>query len=301
MTPNANVWIAGSGRSGTTWLATMVAETVRARVIFEPLHPDAWRGPELSLVAGARPFLHWTERAQPVRQYFDDLFSGRYANRWTRFGHNSRLRWPRILLSSLGATRCVLKAIRSNLMLPWVTRQTEYPVLLIVRHPCAVVASQLKRRWLGDIRPLLDSLSSIDGALHAHAGWLREASRDPIGLLAVRWALETLVPLRFAARDRLTVVHYESLAANPATEMQRVFTALGWPMNERMRKRLGRAIRQRVSGMGQRRSSSTAPAWQAELTAPDIERILGICRRLGATMYDERPRPQPYAWPAYAY
>ena len=38
--PNASILIAGSARSGTTWLADIIAQATSARIVFEPFHHE---------------------------------------------------------------------------------------------------------------------------------------------------------------------------------------------------------------------------------------------------------------------
>ena len=44
-----------------------------------------------------------------------------------------------------------MKIIRGNLLLAWLVRNFEFPVLYLLRHPCAVVASRLRWNWPCDL------------------------------------------------------------------------------------------------------------------------------------------------------
>ena len=52
--PERTVLLAGSGRSGTTWLAELLTDA-RTRLLFEPLHPVRGPFPDLGVRRYARP------------------------------------------------------------------------------------------------------------------------------------------------------------------------------------------------------------------------------------------------------
>lgn len=125
------VLVAGSGRSGTTWVQEIINHRGSYRVVFEPFHPKK---------IGA--LSQWKER-QYLRPENDsarflgpagDILSGRIRNEWVD-QHNRRLI----------AGKRIVKDIRTNLSLRWIKEHfPEVPIVLVLRHPCAVASSQLK-------------------------------------------------------------------------------------------------------------------------------------------------------------
>ena len=72
MTPE-HVIIAGSGRSGTTWIQDVLAEANQLRTVFEPLHPQG-----VSRARGlAYRYIEADEESPDLQHYFDDLLAGR--------------------------------------------------------------------------------------------------------------------------------------------------------------------------------------------------------------------------------
>ena len=93
--------------------------------------------------------------------FFDALFSGRISNGWTR---QDWMRVPKVLdrwrlAERIGfrmakiqyqsrymrGNRYVIKEIRANLMLDWLSSRTNARIVYVIRHPCAVIASRLSR------------------------------------------------------------------------------------------------------------------------------------------------------------
>lgn len=125
--PGRAILIAGAPRS-TTWLAEVLATSLRARTMFEPFH--ARLVPEFGSYV---PFLY---RAPYDR---DDVL---LASCLRVFDGSLRNRWVDKNVSTVRPRCRVVKVVRANLMLAWLDEQ--FPAvrtLFVLRHPCAVVLS----------------------------------------------------------------------------------------------------------------------------------------------------------------
>ena len=130
----ASVLVAGSGRSGTTWLAEVLNYDNRYRLVGEPFTRE-----HVSMVR------HFA-RLQYIRPDDDDdafynpvraILEGRVRTPWTDNG-NRRL---------IARSRLV-KDDRCTLMLAWIRRRFPgMPIVYIRRHPCAVAYSRCRSHW----------------------------------------------------------------------------------------------------------------------------------------------------------
>jgi len=126
----------------------------------------------------------------------------------------------------------IVKCIRANLMLDWLSRRHGWKVVLLVRHPGAVVESQLRLRrgpvW--DPEPVLNRYRS-DAHLHelTKDRYRRLLSRhlSTVEALAVNWVIENQWAMEQARESGVTVVFYEQLKASPGREWSRVCRTLG--------------------------------------------------------------------------
>lgn len=240
--------IAGSGRSGTTWVQDALALANGLRPVFEPLHPHvsmigktfAHRAlapeneqPELSTflraVCDGREIRLWTKYRCQRRWLFppfDELWSFDDAThvyrRWRKFLGEM----PQFALAA-HRTEPLVKCIRANLMLGWLSRNVGCRIVLIVRHPAAVIESELRSAWKPEFA--LERFRS-DTRLHEMTNDryrpLLTRSLGHIEGLAARWTIENQWVIERAVESGITVVFYERLKASPATEWNVIRQAL---------------------------------------------------------------------------
>ena len=75
--------VAGSARTGTTWLAELVSTCPRSALIFEPLHP--LRVPQAAAAGfrGGKNFLEPDEAWPEGEEFLKMALRGKIRNRWT--------------------------------------------------------------------------------------------------------------------------------------------------------------------------------------------------------------------------
>ena len=143
--------IAGSPRSGTTWLAELLNTIPRSAILWEPLFLDA--DPQLPKIGfGWRTYVPPDRDRPEMEAYLRRVLTGRVLNPWTL--QRTSLR------DVYRVKRWIVKFVRANMLLPWLTLRfpTRRP-LLLVRHPCAVVASQIRNgAWAN---PAISVLSRV--------------------------------------------------------------------------------------------------------------------------------------------
>ena len=207
--------MAGTGRSGTTWLSRIIGSQLSARVMFEPFHSRYV--PEFG---GFHYFQYMRPEADNERlhAYCERVLSGRIRDRW--IDREVDVIRPQFR---------IVKEIRMNLFLRWFSiRFPDVPLLFVVRHPCAVVASRMQWGWGSDsdlasflVQPALvedflaDKMDIIEGAR-------TEAQKH-----ALVWCISNLVPLRQFAGTELPVFPYERMVDRPEEEVPRLFGAIG--------------------------------------------------------------------------
>jgi len=307
--------LAGSARSGTTWLLDGLAESNGLRTSFEPLHAQA--------VPAAAPFAHhyvppdadWPE----LEAFLGDVLSGRGTRLWSDlrvrpdrfFDAPSPARVP--ALAALRTRRMVrrwrhlrrvrrrpilCKLIRANLMLGWLAQRLSARTLLLVRHPGGVVASQLRTDPHYWQRPedLLQGYLSEPALLETHLGPLTDflsGPLEPVELRTALWCIENAIPVREAAAWNVTAVSYERLLLRDGEEWRRTLDALA------LSQRPDDASLERPSAVASKDFKSRPPAargverWMESLSDRDKARIDAVLDRFGVTAYrtdDPLPR-----------
>jgi len=241
----SDTWVlAGSGRSGTSWLAEILVAALDYRYLWEPFHPE--RVPAMKRVLPSRsPFVPPEEKNAALEAEVAQVLSGRISNPWI----NSR--------SPLWRNRPypgrVVKDIRINGMLPWLVRHFPDPhYVLVFRHPYAVVQSRVKLGWDAQLQayfgqaPLWEELAPYRALL--------EQAQTPWEQQTLRWCIETYLPLRKLQPGEVTLYCYEELLRQARESPEQLLGML-----------LG-AEGQRPEKIAARRSSSSTTgleqAWQ---------------------------------------
>lgn len=148
--PQDAILLAGSGRSGTTWLTDILTTGTRIQQIFEPLIP-LWNENVCKLTGWDRLGPHsWSwylppDSSQP--EWFEllhQVLTGRYRNYWTDYYR-----------TCFFPDRFLIKEIRANLMLGYIADKFHPKIIYVIRHPCAVVESRLAVGWHADVADIL--------------------------------------------------------------------------------------------------------------------------------------------------
>lgn len=216
----SSVLLAGVGRSGTTWAANLLNDRNQYRVIFEPFHPH--RVPEaehFEYLQYLRPSCLRPDLYEAARK----ILAGRYRNSWCDRENRKRI-----------ATRRLIKDIRSNLMLKWLRSNfPAMPIILVLRHPCAVANSWSRLRWGtedGGARTDLEVLMSQDELVSDHLQPflpLVESIATDFERHVLVWCILNYVPLRQLSREDIHLTFYEELCLNPEEELRRLHSFLG--------------------------------------------------------------------------
>jgi hypothetical protein len=176
----------------------------------------------------------------------------------------------------------VVKAVRANLLLPWIReRFPEVQVVFVIRHPCAVVASWLRLGWSPDrdLAPMLRDARILDDVGARDACRVVEAARGLEERLAIVWCISNLVPLRLLAPNEYVHLCYECLVDRTEEQLAFAFERLGADLP-------GTALRtaRRPSSTTRRRGAlPRADGWRRELSPATVARIRDVVARFGLT------------------
>ena len=121
--------IAGSGRSGTTWLSEIINYRNEYRDIFEPFHPKV-----NNKINFEHKFIAEHNNSENIYKNVQKILQGKIRNYWTdKFN------------KKLIINKRLIKCIRANLFLKYVHRNfIEIPIIFIIRNPFAVVNSKMR-------------------------------------------------------------------------------------------------------------------------------------------------------------
>jgi hypothetical protein len=222
-----SVLLAGSGRSGTSWVPDVLNHDNRYRYLYEPFHSMH--------VPVAKD---WLPR-QYLRPDDDDpryltiaqtIFSGRirngYADAYNR---------------CLVVKQRLIKDTRLQLALKWIRQHfPDMPVIYLMRHPCAVVNSRLQlgrnsdleKHFLSQPRLVADYLGPFRDAMLA--------AEDDFERHVFIWCIENYVPFRRLTQSDVHLTFYEHVCTDPRGELEKLRAFLGLQFDERALERVSK-------------------------------------------------------------
>lgn len=221
--PNNSVVVAGTGRSGTTWVGEVLARASRSRWLFEPFLLNEDR--QFAMVNKAKIAvdllnyqLYIREHAiSPYRKQIERILAGKIGIRWW---YRREVMLPKEWIIY---RRRVIKDIRANLFLGYLHKQwPKVPIVIVTRDPLSVINSQLsairKKGWFfdwnaSDVREQPELMEDI---LAPCQDIIRQ-SATLAERLAHKWCIETLVPkLQLSKKPGVLFIDYRELLSSPA-------------------------------------------------------------------------------------
>lgn len=261
--------LTSSPRSGSTLLSQVLKVIPDSCVLFEPLQLE--HVPQAKAAGFTwRTYVEREKDWPEGKEFLKRVFEGEVLNDWT-----SR---EMSFLEAIRSKRMIVKFVRANRVLPWICYNFSVPApVLLLRHPCAVVASQINYGWKGASVPryprYLEGYPEFQAALAGVEG--------DEEYLAATWALDQLPALLDEAPHPWTVVTYEELVLRPDETLARIFTKWGIKVDiEEALRKISKPSRV-VSSSG----VSGVSGWKKKLTKEQSDRILRTVNRFGIGFY----------------
>ncbi len=294
------IFVVGSGRSGTTWIGGALGTCSGCVPVFEPLNQE-WV-PESPRWQMPGPYLRKGVSYPQWEAFFDGLLTGRISNYWTRQDYH---RIPKLLTrwrltGRIGARmaktqyhwkeirgrRYLVKEVRANLMLHWLTNYTKARIVYLIRHPCAVIGSRLKKPevWDFDMNEILCESTLMRDLLEPFRTTISGAS-TPLERLTVGWCVENIVPQSQAGCRDWLFCCYEEFLADPEEAFARAFRRLGLQPTSVTKKTTELLVSHPTHDPHRSRP------WHAPLSEAEGECVLRICAAFGLNLYGRQSMP----------
>lgn len=271
-----SVLVAGTGRSGTTWLADVLATMFPCRVMFEPFHSEYLEG------FHGFHYFHYARPWEPddrLLSFCRTVFSGAIRHPWIDSG-----------VGHLFPKCRAIKEIRANLFLKWIhDRFPDLPILFVIRHPCAVVLSRIRSDFAtdADLAPFLAQEKLIEDYLRDRLSLIRGARREE-EKHAVIWCVSNLVPLDQFGPGELDVFYYERLCARPEAEIHRMVGILSESSFPVEGAKIEKALRRIEMPSGTTLKTSAVvtgedrvEGWRKHLSQRQVANILAVVNAFG--------------------
>jgi hypothetical protein len=291
---NTNIAIFSEPRGGSTWMAELMCKIKDSIFISEPLYLI----PPYPEIAKVKFCFHQyiPENAEWIEaeEFFRKLY-----NREIGSFKSLRLYYNNYSLRGISKAKYfIYKCCTSNMLLPWVTAKFNINPIYVIRHPCAVVSSQLKYgHWnyvLKDPKKYFPNLECRYHEIYLVYKDIIDKIKKPEERLAAEWALHGSIPIKHPENDkRWITVSYESLYKNPEFEITRIFNRLNLEIPESIfsdiRKPSLSTIKESVLNI---KTGNQLANWKNQLSKQQVQNILNITREFKMDMYDESLEPE---------
>lgn len=287
-----NFSIFASPRGGSTWLAQTLCSIPNSALVWEPLFK--YKGYKINY---GNPFAYperqkidiswnqyipegkdWAE----AEQFFSKLFNREIINlKLYRFNDIKELK---------KASNFIFKFCFGNNLLPWIVDKYEIRPVFLLRHPCAVVASQLNygafdwhkknikynynmkrfgEEFYEPYRTVLDSIKTVEERL------------------AAEWAMAILTPTTSHKNDEKWVtLTYEHLLLNPESALQKIFNRYKIETPDGLLDKINKTSFTK-SSFEDKLKSDRLSGWKNNLSSKQISLILNFTERMGVDFYSD--------------
>lgn len=279
MNQSKPIILAGSGRSGTTWLGNIISANPNIGIIFEPFyHRKVAEMEKIPLFKYARE----DEENLELYKRVSAVLSGQISNDWV----NQQQRRTHFLVK-----RFLVKTIRANLMLAWIDKHFDVDIVFTLRHPCAVILSRVKLDWTTQLSHFLNQKQLVEDHLHPFLQVIHDNQKDELSQQAVVWCLENLIPLKQMHDHNWTLCLYEDMVRYPLYESKKILDQLHIA-NSLLTKRaicnvsmVTRPDSPLFNGL------DPLSNWQNKLSKDQVRKILNILEKFEIGLYTDAPLP----------
>lgn len=267
---NNCIFVAGSGRSGTTWLASILSEIYAYRILFEPFYSLHIQ------VDGINDFFHHRFIDNGESKYNKDIefvLKGKY-----------KMKYRNPLFRTYKGR--IVKDICANLFLHIIHEiMPRLPIIFIVRHPCSVVLSRLKKReWSSEWGLHADIFNNqkllIDKFFNGRIYKPQNELEDHI----ITYCFENFYPLKvLKGCDYIYQIYYESLLLDFENQMTKLVDYIEAFSNQRAKVKSIKSILGTTSLANPnnlelilQKPIEHVEQWKKSLKGKDIQKILNI-------------------------
>jgi hypothetical protein len=292
--------VSGSPRSGTSWLGPLIGIAPGYCYSHEPLQLKQF--PE-----GKRVGLEWRTHIHPgesrseIEDYMEKVLTGQIGKpRPVGDGGFTKI---------LKNRKLVVKFVRANRMLGWLNRRFPLKaILVILRHPCAVVSSQITMGD-GDIGPWKNVPPPEPDKIQTHFGGripddavekfgdLLKSIETREGTLAATWCLDQYFLFNHYLNSKTVktcpwiFTSYEGLLEEGPNELKRIYREMEIEVPENMEGYMKKPSNVSSSDLNLINLERQLSKWKEKLTDEQINEISGIVKEFKLDFYTEDTRP----------
>lgn len=276
--PENSILVFSDPRGGSTWLAEILENIPGTFIYWEPL--SLQQIPQLKRLGfGWRQHIPAEQEWQDAKQIFNKLLAAKHITEWT-MQKTSTVQYLRGRLP-------IVKICRGNDLLNWLVKQYafKYKPIHLIRHPFAVVASQLKQGGWNRVKGFSIPEMPFNDFYLKHQAYLETLGTPAESLLAT-WCITNRDLIR--GGSGWITLYYEELVLNPEKVLGEVFEEWGLEMPEQLNYSIRKGSSTSVDFVGDQDIMKQLDKWQKEFTEEEKERMQKVLDYFGITAYSSK-------------
>ncbi len=269
------IWLIGTGRSGTTWISSLINHDNTYRELFEPFHPELRELKSLGLKK--HHYLKPGTQNVKIEHISKQIFNGSFYS--PRVEYSNKLIWSvnykNILVKDIFASLLAFEICNNN--------QQIKPILLL-RNPFAVALSKKQTKhwnWMDSPSNFLKQKDLVDDFLKPYVELIQDISANGsyIDKQILIWCIINFIPLvQFKEKD-LLVSFYEDWIMDPDNELKRINEYIG--LNQIAPYQITKTTTFQNPSRTAQKKSFNVSKWRRELTLEQIKSGERILERFG--------------------
>lgn len=302
MTSTNGVLVTGAPRSGTTWVGRIIARAPAVHFVHEPFNIT---GHPCCCGVRLKYWFHYLSQTN-THEYKEHLrhtiypayTSAGLVNLITEIVRSRRIRPLAKYLGSYFSHRVVVKDPLAVFSAETLSTLFDLNVLVLIRHPAAVVNSYKAANWTHPFSHFLDQPLLMEERLAPFRGEIEDFAKheyDTIDQIAFLWKLIHFMISHYqAAQPRWLFVKYEELVLEPIEGFRKIFGRLELPYSDRVREAIQRyRLQEPLAPTTEMYSTRQHPhqvlsKWKVSLTPEEIDRIRKRVGDVSSAFYSDR-------------
>ncbi|MFC1868978.1 sulfotransferase domain-containing protein [Thermodesulfobacteriota bacterium] len=288
--------ISGVHRGGTTWLLEILLNSLPLPCgISEPLSLTSSKYQDKrikELNFSPKQYIEVKQDWKDAEALMKDVLTGANINLFNVFSDSILEYFKKMTKSNI----YIVKFCRANRMLEWMVNKFKLNnTILLIRHPCAVVASQLSHGgWNNVIRNSIVEYPVVNQKFVDKEPWVKKIIKDckaPEEKLALTWCLDFFIPLSVVEPHPWILTSYEKLVQNGEEELNKIIKRLGYKTPKDINKYLEKPSSSTRFDSNVTKGRNRLSGWKEKLDKGQIERILAIVSKFGLDFYTDDLEP----------
>ena len=295
MTTSANdkqqlpVLLTGAHRSGTTWLANMLALSGEMQIASEPFNLDSWAYKLDGLAKYWFTYAPALDQNKAVTAFNRGLacktrkvYGRRTVQRYFPFTRNGRL---------------LIKDPIACLSSDWLASNFSLDVIVLIRHPAAFAASLKRMGWYFEFDHLLKQDQLMEELLVSYKREIINAPTDIIEQAALIWnIIYYVLSIYIEKHPEWTTVKHETLSRSPIEELGKLYERLDMNWSPDIQKRVEaftqsgnpNSLKPGIAHQMIRDSKSNIFRWKKALTTDEISLVREKTRGIADRFYSDK-------------